>query len=142
MFSFDFLLFTTIDIFILRIFNLTLLVLRRLVTGSEIILCLPLDGLEGDRFVGGIDASFATGSLAGRCGGGLRRRVDVTGSGTASGVQGLGIGGLSGGFRDLGLEFDARPTVANDRHHGALNAMWRRTWYGRNVTNKGALTDG
>jgi hypothetical protein len=38
----------------------------------------------------------------------------------------LGSGGLSGGgFSDHGFEFDDRPTVAIDRHHGDLNAMWR-----------------
>lgn len=95
------------------------------------ILCLPLDGcpirrFDGDRFVRdgrGLDGRFATGSpLAGRCGGGLRRKREVT----ASGFQGLGSGpGLSGRFTDHGCSFGDRPTVAFDRHHGDLNAMWR-----------------
>jgi hypothetical protein len=130
--SFDFLLFTAIDRFILRTFNLTLVLRRLVICESERILCLPLDGrpirrLDADRFAGdgrGPDGRFATSSpLAGRCGGGLRRkRVGVT---PASGFQGLGSGGLSGRFRDHSCSFGDRPTVAFDRHHGDLNAMWR-----------------
>jgi hypothetical protein len=37
----------------------------------------------------------------------------------------LGSGGLSGRFRDHSCSFGDRPTVAFDRHHGDLNAMWR-----------------